>query len=167
MASPLGFVSILAMHVINGKIFLCHHKMKPVLLFSGYGDISQGSSYFVSDFCLGSSKPLDVDEAKGKQEHVLFTPYISSCFIDSPLVNPHHSLAMPASIHSIDFWLGQCYWLQLVYQRPQELPMDPGTFRMHELQTYHPQTLESLLVVRLVGSLAFVNLSLLLSCCDP
>lgn len=78
MASQLGLVSLLAMHVINGKIFHCHHKMKPVLLFCGYEDTNQGSSYFVSNFSLGSSKPLGVDEDKGKQEYVLFTSYITS-----------------------------------------------------------------------------------------
>lgn len=144
--------------------------MKPVLLFCGYGDINQGSSYFVSHFSLG---PADlgvwtgVDEDKGKQEYVLFTSYISSCLIDSLLVNPHHGLAMPDCSQSIDCWLGGCYWLHLAYQRPQELPMDPGTFPMHELQTHLPQTLENLLLVRLVGSLAFVNICLLLSCCEP
>lgn len=167
MASQLGFVSILAMHVINGKIFHRHHKVKPVIVFCGYGDINQGSSYFISNFNLGSSEPPGVDEDKDKQEYVLFTWYVSSCLGDSPLVNPHQSLAVPGCSQSIDFWLGQCYWLQLVLQRPQELPMDPGTFPVHELQTYLPQTLGNLLVVRLVGSLAFVNVCLLLSCCEP
>lgn len=78
MASQLGFVSLLAMHVINGNIFHCHHKMKPVLLFCEYGDTNQGSSYFVSNFSLGSSKPLGVDEDKGKQEYVLFSSYVTS-----------------------------------------------------------------------------------------
>lgn len=167
MASQLGFVSILAMHVINGKIFHCHLKMKPVIVFCGYGDINQGSSYFISNFNLGSSKPLGVDEDKGKQEYVLFTSCVSSCLGDSLLVNFHQSLAVPGYSQSIDFWPGQCYRLQLVFQRPQELPTDLGTFPAHELQMYLPQTLGNLLVVRLVGSLVFVNVCLLLSCCEP
>lgn len=76
VTSQRGFVFILAMHVINGKIFCCHHKMKPVhvalaishILFCGFGDSNQGSSYFISSFSLGSSRLLGVDEVKGKQE---------------------------------------------------------------------------------------------------
>lgn len=76
VASQRGFVFILAMHVINGKILCCHHKMKTVHmalaishnLFCGSGDNTQGSSYFISSFSLGSSRLLGVDEVKGKQE---------------------------------------------------------------------------------------------------
>lgn len=77
VASQLGFLFILAMHVINGKVFCCLHKMKPVhmalairqiLLFCGSGDNNQGSSCFVSSFSLGPSRLLGVDVVKGKQE---------------------------------------------------------------------------------------------------
>lgn len=145
VASQLGFVVILAMHVIDGKTFYCHHKMKPVhvalaisqmLLLCGSGDTNRGSSYFIFSFSLGSSKLLGV----------------SSCLWASLQVNLHWSLDVLGRSQPNNFWLGQCYWLQRVCQGPQELPMYPGTLPGHEQQTHPPQTLGTLQIARLVAA---------------
>lgn len=155
----MGFVAISAVHVIDGKVFYCHHKMKPVhvalaisqtLLFCGSGGTNRGSSYLISSFCLGSSKLLGV----------------SSCLWARLQVNLHRSLDVLGCSQPTDFRLGQCCWRQHVYQGLQELPMYPGTLPGHELQTHLPQTLGTLQIARLVGIVVFMNICLRLSCCE-
>lgn len=104
-------------HVTNGKIFHCYHKMKPVLLFCGSGVINQGSSYFISSFSLGSSKPTGCGWGQG-QTGVCFVHMV--CLLlpwRQSSSEPSSSLVVPGCSQSIDFWLGQCYWLQLKTSR--------------------------------------------------
>lgn len=77
VSHQLGFVFLLAMHVINGK-FSCLPPQneasahgagrQPELLFRGSRNISQGSAYLISSFGLGSSRLLGVDKIKGKKQ---------------------------------------------------------------------------------------------------
>lgn len=89
----LGFVFFIAMHVISGTFFCCHHKVKPVhmtLAISqtyccGSRDTSQRSAYFISSFSLGSSRLLDMDEMKGKKQYTMCSSHLVSLLASGPV----------------------------------------------------------------------------------
>jgi hypothetical protein len=76
--------------------------MKPVLLFCGYGDINQGSSYFVSHFSLG---PADYWCGWGQGKTRICSVHIIHLFL------PHRQPASEPSSWSGYAWLQSVHWL--------------------------------------------------------